>query len=398
MKKLWKFMKAVVFVVIIFVVLICAIGMKQKHRKQKNSTYIWPDNALTAMIPKPESKKGEVTFETEDTFSIDVYKTSKKEYNNYVNDCKKKGFTENYYGTDDHYSADHADGFSLRLSYNSTDKEMSIRISKKSETTTVNSTDTEESVAEDVEADNSDKTEAEETTETEEAAETDSSAESEDDLRILFDQAVEDAMIAEDGEILPVVSLDEGEPYAVYNEEGRVLLYTFHKYPDSYPDGTDVKLEWGNVWTFTGGELEDWYQENKEGVTDWQTRMKELLGLTPDNESNYVTAMWVKPEDVFRPAYISDIGTVEMTDSFSEDVDADYKAWFDANIISSYYDGEYPWTRLGYTYDWADNGQAYGLSEFIVKQDSDVKVAYTVELGEMIQKLEDNTWNPEAEN
>ena len=145
---------------------------------------------------------------------------------------------------------------------------------------------------------------AEETTETEEAAETDSSAESEDDLQILFDQAVEDAMIAEDGEILPVVSLDEGEPYAVYNEEGRVLLYTFHKYPDSYPDGTDVKLEWGNVWTFTGGELEDWYQENKEGVTDWQTRMKELLGLTPDNESNYVTAMWVKPEDVFRPAYI----------------------------------------------------------------------------------------------
>ena len=98
---------------------------------------------------------------------------------------------------------------------------------------------------------------AEETTETEEAAETDSSAESEDDLQILFDQAVEDAMIAEDGEILPVVSLDEGEPYAVYNEEGRVLLYTFHKYPDSYPDGTDVKLEWGNVWTFTGGELED---------------------------------------------------------------------------------------------------------------------------------------------
>ena len=165
MKKLWKFMKAVVFVVIIFVVLICAIGMKQKHRKQKNSTYIWPDNALTAMIPKPESKKGEVTFETKDTFSIDVYKTSKKEYNNYVNDCKKKGFTENYYGTDDHYSADHADGFSLRLSYNSTDKEMSIRISKKLETTTVNSTDTEESVAEDVEADNSDKTEAEETTE-----------------------------------------------------------------------------------------------------------------------------------------------------------------------------------------------------------------------------------------
>lgn len=228
-------------------------------------------------------------------------------------------------------------------------------------------------------------------------AEADSSADSEEDLQVLFDESVEDALIIDDDEILPVVSLDEGEPYAVYDEEGRVLLCSFHKYPDSYPDGADVKLEWGNVWTFTGGELEDWYQKNKDDVTDWPTRLRELIGLRPDNESNYITAMWVKPEDVFRPAYVSDIGTVEMTDSFSENVDPEYKEWFDANIISSYFDGEYPWTRLGYTYDWADNGTDYGLSEFIVKQDSEVNVAYTVTLDEMLEKLDNNTWNPVAE-
>ena len=230
------------------------------------------------------------------------------------------------------------------------------------------------------------------------AEETEASDESGDDLQILFDEAVKDAMIIDKDEILPVVSLDEGEPYAVYDDEGRILLYTFHKYPDSYPDGADVKLEWGNVWTFTGGELEEKYQENKDSVTDWQTRLKELIGLRPDNESNYFTAMWVKPEDVFRPAYVSDIGTVEMTDSFSEDVNEEYKAWFDDNIISSYFDGAYPWTRLGYTYDWADNGQEYGLSEFIVKKDSNIKVAYTVELDQMLKKLENDSWNPQAEN
>lgn len=228
-------------------------------------------------------------------------------------------------------------------------------------------------------------------------AENDASEDSEEDQQVLFDESVEDALIIDDDEILPVVSLDEGEPYAVYDEEGRVLLCSFHKYPDSYPDGADVKLEWGNVWTFTGGELEDWYQKNKDDVTDWPTRLRELIGLRPDNESNYITAMWVKPEDVFRPAYVSDIGTVEMTDSFSEDVDPEYKEWFDANIISSYFDGEYPWTRLGYTYDWADNGTDYGLSEFIVKQDSEVNVAYTVTLDEMLEKLDNNTWNPVAE-
>ena len=226
------------------------------------------------------------------------------------------------------------------------------------------------------------------------AEETDLSAESETDQQTLFDDAVEDAMIIDKDEILPVVSLEEGQPYAVYDQDGRILLYTFHKYPDSYPDGADVKLEWGNVWTFTGGELEEWYQKNKENVTDWQTRTKELLGLRPDNESDYFTAMWAKPEDVFRPAYVSDIGTIEMTDAFSDEVDEDYKEWFDSNIISSYFDGKYPWTRLGYTYDWADNGSEYGLSEFIIKKDSDVKVAYTVELKEMLNKLDNNSWNP----
>ena len=88
------------------------------------------------------------------------------------------------------------------------------------------------------------------------AAESTDSSENEDELQTLFDESVKDAMIIDKDEILPVVSLDKGEPYAVYDENGRILLYTFHKYPDSYPDGADVKLEWGNVWTFTGGELE----------------------------------------------------------------------------------------------------------------------------------------------
>lgn len=59
------------------------------------------------------------------------------------------------------------------------------------------------------------------------AGETDISAESEEDQQILFDDAVEDAMIIDKDEILPVVSLVEGQPYAVYDEEGRILLYTF---------------------------------------------------------------------------------------------------------------------------------------------------------------------------
>lgn len=214
---------------------------------------------------------------------------------------------------------------------------------------------------------------------------------------VLYAEAVQDAMTVETDEILPLVSLEKGEPYAAYDEEDRVLLLTFHKYPDSYPDGTDVKIEWGEVWTFTGGELADWYQENKEEVTDWPARLRQLIGLAPDNEATHFTAMWVKPEDVKRPANVQGIGDVTMTASLPENTDEAFKEWFDGNIIWSYFDSAYPWTRLGYTYDWAaDAEDEYGLSEFLVANGSKIEVAYTVTTDKMVSMLGDGSWLPAA--
>lgn len=213
----------------------------------------------------------------------------------------------------------------------------------------------------------------------------------------LFDTAVKDAMTVESDEIQPVVSLESGAPYATYDDQGRTLLLTFHKYPDSYPDGADVSIAWGDVWTFTGAELEAWYKDNGSDVEDWSTRFRQLLGLTPDNGATHFTAMWVDPDDVMRPAYVSDIGSVQMTDALAEDTDETFKSWFDDNIVWSYFDSAYPWTRLGYTYDWADNGTEYGLSEFVVNNNSSVNVAYTVTTDEFLTRLQDGSWLPETQ-
>lgn len=213
----------------------------------------------------------------------------------------------------------------------------------------------------------------------------------------LYDDAVRDAMTIEEDEILPLVSLEKGAPYAVYDDEGRVLLFTYHRYPDSYPDGADVKLAWGEVWTFVGGELDDWYDEEEGSITDWDTRLRQLIGLTPDNGNTHVTAIWVDPDDVTRPANVQDIGDVTMTATLSADTDEAFGEWFDDNIIWSYFDSAYPWTRLGYTYDWAaDAKDEYGLSEFLVASGSEVEVAYTVTSGELRTMLENDTWLPAA--
>lgn len=218
------------------------------------------------------------------------------------------------------------------------------------------------------------------------------SAKSDDDL---YKEAVKDAMTIEDEEILPVISLEKGEPYATYNEEGsKILLITCHDMPEFYQEGKAITLKKDGAWIFTGGEMADWYAVEMKDLRDPGKRFRQLLGLAPDSSYTYYSAIWADREDILRPAYVTDIAETAMTDSFSGSVDAAYKDWFDDQIINSYFDGQRPWTRLGYTYDWSEgNGREYGLSEFYVKGGSQVDVEYTCTREEFEQKLKNGTWD-----
>ncbi|GHV76056.1 hypothetical protein AGMMS49942_08770 [Spirochaetia bacterium] len=198
-----------------------------------------------------------------------------------------------------------------------------------------------------------------------------------------YQAAVFDAMIAEPDEIMPLVTLSKDDPLTTW-KDGKVLLLTYHRYPDSYIAGEDYETKYGEVWTFTDKEVIAWFKDNSAGVSDWPTRFKQLLGLPGDREYTHVTAMWVNPADVHRPAFERD-STKPVTDvKLPGDVDPDFKEWFNGNIIWSYFDSAWPWTRLGYTYDWADNGREYGLSEFLVKKNATVQVEWTKTAGEFV--------------
>lgn len=122
------------------------------------------------------------------------------------------------------------------------------------------------------------------------------------------------------------------------------------------------------VWTFTDKEIIKWFKEcaDKDKVADWPLRFNQLVGMPYNKSYKCVTALWVSPADLRRPAY----------------------EWFNGNIIWSYFDSAYPWTRLGYTYDWADNGVEYGLTEFIILKNSVVDVEWTKTQEEFLEWLE----------
>lgn len=204
----------------------------------------------------------------------------------------------------------------------------------------------------------------------------------------LYAMAVKDATIAEEDEIKPLVSLTKQDSLVTWDDQGRVLLCTWHSYPDSYPEGETVTANWGYIWTFTDKEMAS-HAEELKGSEDAKMRLRQLISIDPNKNHSTVTGLWVDPSDVIRPAYQSDATNGNMTVAFpeGEEVDESFKTWFDQNILSSYYYGSYPWTRLGYTYDWADNGKEYGLTEFLIKKNAEMEVAFTDTTEEFLQRL-----------
>ena len=288
------------------------------------------------------------------------------------------------------------------------------------------------------------------------------------DMRYI--NAVKDALTIEEEELLPLVSLDKNSQFVTYDDQDRVLLLSLHAYPDSYIEGTDMKLPY-QCWSFTDKEFKAWYGRNSNGVTNWTLRLNQLLGMPAERKSTHITAIWVHPEDVLRPAYRTDVFNQEPSGSFEESkeefagiqvhsyiqakslekakelekalsqasnnkanaeladpqiterkkallkaaISSDqelshenvqgtyhthsldsFKSWFNKNIIASYFSQhDYPWTRIGYTYDWAhalradgNNGASeYGVTEFLVPQHTKVTVAYTLSIKDFIKKI-----------
>lgn len=211
-------------------------------------------------------------------------------------------------------------------------------------------------------------------------------------LADLYTSAVRDAVFAEPDEIQPLVCVAQDSPLVTFNQKkDKVLMLNFNNYPESYIAGQPFTCKYGVVWTFTDKEIIKWFAElaDKDKVADWPMRFNQLGGMPYNRSYKCVTALWVSPADLRRPAYETDITKqIDPQKLFTKEVGEGLADWFKDNIVWSYFDSAYPWTRLGYTYDWADNGKEYGLTEFIILKNSVVDVEWTKTQEEFLSWLE----------
>ncbi len=103
--------------------------------------------------------------------------------------------------------------------------------------------------------------------------------------------------------------------------------------------------------------------------------IKQILGLPPQQNFPYIVTFWVSPDDLFRPTADPDPTTHFSTANYPAGVAPAHRTWME-DWAGEAYDGDppYPWTRLGYTYDWGNPDFPVGLSEFVIKPGKLVQV------------------------
>lgn len=185
----------------------------------------------------------------------------------------------------------------------------------------------------------------------------------------LYKQAINDAAVIEacEIELLPVIT------------EPRVKVVTWTNYPNSYHTGQEMIVDWGALWVTLDNDVKSRCLkfDQEQRVADIQ----KLLGLPLDNEAkrSFVT-LEVDSDMLFRPCANPSIKENQCSADFPKNVSKAHFEWYAKQTALSYqpYTG-FPWTRLGYTYNWKEGENEVGLAEFVVKEGSKVLPVSVVE-------------------
>lgn len=207
--------------------------------------------------------------------------------------------------------------------------------------------------------------------------------------------AVEDAKTAEPNEICrnltAIVSYNESLVWREKNSIRQVLVvtWTWNQYDQQVGQTICAPKE---IWVTAVPELKNFCQALKLKEDALNLRLEQLLGLPPGKGKTTMVEIWASPADLYRPSpdpEITDQETeLDFPNSWFMTVTQPYVQWFDSLKATSYGENGYPWTRLGYTYDWGNPESEVGLSEFVIRSGASIEIQSATITGDYCQSHE----------
>lgn len=209
------------------------------------------------------------------------------------------------------------------------------------------------------------------------------------DTDSLYRAAIRDAQNPEPAEIYRNLTRIRGNPnLADTTIDGiwYVLVVSWKENASYYPDNGPYNTGAYDIWVTVAPQIRERcadYRNFYATADEVEGRLRQLLGLQPQGRQKYFLELWVRPDDLFRPCPDNETNDTECGLSLPVNVDSTYRAWFNNLRAVQYTDcsdtlfggAGYPWTQLGYTYDWSpENPTHVGMSEFVIRRNADVRV------------------------
>ncbi len=163
------------------------------------------------------------------------------------------------------------------------------------------------------------------------------------------------------------------------NGEKYIQVVTWKGSGNAFPANADSLQIWTgdsvDIWVTTAPELKN--KVRKVDSNQVSTRIKQLLGVPPYAGYTTFVTMWVRPQDIYRPCPDSETNDKSCVVGFPKGTSPEYVAWIDSQRISRFFGADtawrFPWTELGYTYDWYPKNRTHqGCSEFVIRRFSKV--------------------------
>lgn len=212
------------------------------------------------------------------------------------------------------------------------------------------------------------------------------------DILAAYNSAIYDSAVYKFSNLRPLYPMK----FDPKTKTATVVTLTNYNYTDEKGNNkTPFQTNVGNyyVWVTIVPEVQDVCRGFSSD--NLNLRLHQLLGLHPNSPFTHFVVMTVTDVQIFRPTANPDPTTslpCSTTNGLipancgevfpKENADLNkHKVWLANQMLSSYVISEshlipvgYPWTRLGYTYDWKPGANKYGASEYIIKPNSVVTI------------------------
>ncbi|MFO8100083.1 MAG: hypothetical protein R6T83_10760 [Salinibacter sp.] len=197
----------------------------------------------------------------------------------------------------------------------------------------------------------------------------------------LYRAAIADARSAEPSDIVTTLT-----PIVPHNDDlvwknrrdstrrVRVVTWTGSR-ASSIPAAGDTMTITEDLWVTAVPELRSFCQDLPQTGDRLDRRIAQRLGLPPDVDYDRFVELWVRPQDLVRPCPDPEVSDRECelrtpVPARHASVSDAHQKWFRDLKRTSYGPDGYPFTGLGYTYDWHPDTDDIGPSEFVLRPDS----------------------------